>query len=51
MLKTVLFFWLFSMNNKLFFELNRDVFLKYYFQGKTHQEEAVIAYKDLISRG
>ena len=29
--QAVLLFWLFSMNNKLFFELNRDLFLKYYF--------------------
>jgi hypothetical protein len=47
-----LLFWLFSMNNQLFFELNRDVFLKYYFQGRAElPKEAVIAYiKDLISR-
>ena len=50
--QTVLLFWLFSMNNKLFFELNRDLFLKYYFQGRSElPKEAVIAYiKDLISR-
>ena len=45
-------FWLFSINNKLFFELNRDLFLRYYFQGRAElPKEAVIAYiKDLISR-
>jgi len=50
--QAVLLFWLFSMNNKLFFELNRDLFLKYYFQGRAElPKEAVIAYiKDLISR-
>lgn len=50
--KAVLIFWLFSFNNRLFFELNRDVFLKYYFQGRAElSKEAVIAYiKDLIVR-
>ena len=50
--QALLLFWLFSINNKLFFELNRDVFLKYYFQGRAElPKEAVIAYiKDLISR-
>lgn len=50
--QAVLLFWLFSMNNKLFFELNRDLFLKYYFQGRAElSKEVVIAYiKDLISR-
>ncbi len=50
--QAVLLFWLFSLNNKLFFELNRDLFLKYYFQGRAElPKEAVIAYiKDLISR-
>jgi hypothetical protein len=50
--QAVLLFWLFSMNNQLFFELNRDLFLKYYFQGRAElPKEAVIAYiKDLISR-
>ena len=45
-------FWLFSINNKLFFELNRDLFLRYYFQGQAElPKESVIAYiKDLISR-
>ena len=50
--QAILLFWLFSINNKLFFELNRDVFLKYYFQGRAElPKAAVIAYiKDLISR-
>lgn len=50
--QAAILFWLFSMNNKLFFELNRDVFLKYYFQGRAElPKEAIIAYiKDLISR-
>lgn len=48
---TVLF-WLFSLNNQLFYELNRDVFLKYYFQGRAQlPKEDLIAYlKDVISR-
>lgn len=50
--QAILLFWLFSFNNKLFFELNRDLFLKYYFQGRAElPKEAVIAYiKDLIDR-
>ncbi len=50
--QATILFWLFSINNKLFFELNRDVFLKYYFQGRAElPKDAVIAYiKDLISR-
>lgn len=49
--QSILLFWLFSLNNKLFFELNRDVFIKYYFQGRAElPKESVIAYiKDLIS--
>ena len=50
--QAMILFWLLSINNKLFFELNRDVFLKYYFQGRAElRKESVIAYiKDLISR-
>jgi len=50
--KAILIFWFFSFNNRLFFELNRDVFLKYYFQGRAElPKDAVIAYiKDLIVR-
>ncbi len=50
--RAILLFWIFSINNKLFFELNKDVFLKYYFQGRAElPKETVIAYiKDLISK-
>lgn len=50
--QALLFFWLFSINNKLFYELNRDVYFKFYFQGRMEfPKEDVIAYlKDLISR-
>ena len=50
--QATILFWLFSINNKLFFELNRDIFLKYYFQGRAElPKDAVIAYiKDLISK-
>jgi hypothetical protein len=49
--QALLLFWLFSINNKLFFELNRDIFLKYYLQGRAElPKEAVVAYiKDLIN--
>lgn len=50
--QALLFFWLFSINNRLFYELNRDVYFKFYFQGRMEfPKEDVIAYlKDLISR-
>lgn len=32
--KHLLLFWLFSLNNRLFFELNRDIFFNYYYQGR-----------------
>ena len=50
--QSLLVFWLFSINNRLFFELNRDVFLKYYFQGRASiPTEDVVAYiKDAFSR-
>lgn len=50
--KAILLFWLFSINNKLFYEINRDVFLKYYFQGRAElPKDAIIAYiKDLIGK-
>ena len=50
--QAIILFWLFSINNPLFYELNRDVFLKYYFQGRTDlPKDIIIAYlKDLISR-
>ena len=28
--QAIILFWLFSFNNRLFFELNRDIFLKYF---------------------
>jgi hypothetical protein len=50
--KTLIVFWLFSINNRLFYELNRDIFLKYYYQGRTElPKNDVIAYlKNLISK-
>ena len=50
--QALILFWLFNINNSLFYELNRDVFLKYYFQGRAElPKDDVIAYlKDLISR-
>jgi hypothetical protein len=50
--KRIILFWLFTINNKLFYELNRDVFLKYYYQGRAELPTSDIeAYlKDLISR-
>ena len=50
--KALILFWLFSINNKLFYDLNKDVFLKYYYQGRTElPKETIIAYiKDLISK-
>lgn len=32
--QALVLFWLFSLNNKLFYELNRDLFLKYFYQGR-----------------
>jgi hypothetical protein len=48
--KAVILFWLFSINNKLFYELNKNIFLKYYFQGRAElPKENVIAYlKEVI---
>ncbi len=50
--QSLVLFWLFSLNNQLFYELNRDLFLKYYFQGRAQfPKDDIIAYiKDLISR-
>jgi hypothetical protein len=50
--QSILVFWLFSINNRLFYELNRDVFLKYYFQGRAGiPKDDVIAYiKDAFSK-
>ena len=48
--KGIILFWLFSINNQLFLELNRDVFLKYLYQGRAELPVTdVIAYlKDVI---
>jgi hypothetical protein len=50
--KKIILFWLFSINNKLFQELNEVIFFKYYFQGRAELPSSDIeAYlKDLISR-
>lgn len=50
--QSLVLFWLFSLNNQLFYELNRDLFLKYYFQGRAQlPKDDIVAYlKDLISR-
>lgn len=50
--QSLVLFWVFSLNNQLFYELNRDLFLKYYFQGRAQfPKEDVIAYlKDLIPK-
>ena len=44
-------FWLFSLNNQLFFDLNRDVYFNYFFQGRTELPKPdVIAYlKDKLA--
>ncbi len=49
--QALVLFWLFSLNNRLFYELNRDVFLKYFFQGRAELPKAdVVAYlKDKIA--
>ena len=49
--KALIIFWLFSINNRLFYELNRDVFLKYHFMGRAELPKSnVVAYlKNLIS--
>lgn len=50
--KAIILFWLFSINNELFRELNNKLFLKYYYQGRAEfPVKDVEAYlKDLISR-
>jgi len=43
--KALMLFWLFSINNRLFYEINRDVYLKFYFQGRAElQTQEVLAY-------
>lgn len=50
--KGIILFWVFSINNKLFRELNQNVFFKYYYQGRAELPATDIqAYlKDLISK-
>jgi hypothetical protein len=50
--QALILFWLFSINNQLFYELNRDVYLKSLFQGRAELPKGdVLAYlKDLVSR-
>ena len=50
--KAIFLFWVFSINNELFRELNNLLFLKYYFQGRAEfPAKDVVAYlKDLIAR-
>ncbi len=50
--KALIIFWLFSINNRLFYELNRDLFLKYYYQGRAELPKSdVMAYlKNLVSK-
>lgn len=50
--QSLILFWLFSLNNQLFYELNRNLFLKYYFQGRAQlPKDDIVAYlKDLIAR-
>lgn len=45
-------FWIFSMNNRLFYEMNRDVYLKFYFQGRAELPmPEVLAYlKELVNQ-
>lgn len=49
--KALLVFWLLSLNNKLFFEINRDVFLKNYFNGRVAlPKDDVLAYlKEIVA--
>lgn len=50
--QALLIFWVFNIQNALFFELNQSLFLNYYYQGRSDlPKDDVIAYiKDLISR-
>jgi len=49
--KQLILFWQFSLSNRLFFEISRDVFVKNYFSGRvSFPKEDVVAYlKDLIA--
>ena len=50
--QSLILFWVFNLQNKLFRELNESIYLNYYFQGRVElPKEDVVAYiKDLISR-
>lgn len=49
--QALVIFWLFSLNNQLFFDLNRDVYFNYFFQGRTELPKSdVVAYlKDKLA--
>ncbi len=49
--KQLILFWQFSLSNRLFFEISRDVFVKNYFSGRvSFPKEDIVAYmKDLIA--
>ncbi|HUX56889.1 MAG TPA: BrxA family protein [Bacteroidales bacterium] len=48
--QALVLFWLFSINNTLFYDLNRDLFLKFYFLGRAELPKSdIIAYlKDIF---
>jgi hypothetical protein len=50
--KQLILFWQFSLSNRLFFEISRDVFVKNYFSGRvSFPKEDIVAYlKDLIAK-
>ena len=50
--KQLILFWQFSFSNRLFCELNQNVFIKNYFSGRvSFQKEDIVAYmKDLIGK-
>jgi hypothetical protein len=50
--KQLILFWQFSLSNRLFFEISRDVFVKSYFSGRvSFPKEDIVAYmKDLIAK-
>ncbi len=50
--ENMILFWQFSINNKLFFEITKEVFFKEYYSGKvSFSKEYIIAFiKDLISK-
>lgn len=52
MVEMLVLFWIFSIKNRLFYEINKDVYLKYYYQGRTGLPvQEVLAYlKDKINQ-